>query len=274
MKFLVVCAFLFCFISEAFSQKTLSDYSFVVVPEKFDFVNEADKYQLNSLTKFLFNKHGFNAFFNRELPDVRRCDGLWAEVEGKPAIIRTKVTVILKDCNGVEVYRSEVGKSKLKAYNKTYSAALRDAFLSIAALGVQQKEPALYSKSDVEVEEEPTSNETVGVNPKEVQEVKTTVVETETMDTVVEKDFVKTITEEALYTSNGGSFALRNTKSGYKLYEKSQSGDTLKGTLWIKGGKSLQFIDSSGNKFPASFDSEENLIIETSFQKLVFTKQR
>jgi len=274
MKFLVVFTFLFCFISESFSQKSLSDYSFVVVPEKFDFVNEADKYQLNSLTKFLFNKYGFNAFFNRELPDVRRCDGLWAEVEGKPAIIRTKVTVILKDCNGVEVHRSEVGKSKLKAYNKTYSAALRDAFLSIAALGVQQKELSLYSKSEVAVVEEPTLKETIEVSPKEVEEVNASEVETVTIEPVVEKDVVKTATEEALYTSNGGSFALRNTKSGYKLYEKSQSGDTLKGTLLIKEGKSLQFIDPSGNKFPASFDSEENLIIETSFQKLVFTKQR
>lgn len=274
MKFLLVFAFLFCFISEAFSQKSLSDYSFVVVPEKFDFVNEADKYQLNSLTKFLFNKHGFNAFFNRELPDVRRCDGLWAEVEGKPAIIRTKVTVILKDCNGVEVHRSEVGKSKLKAYDKTYSAALRDAFLSIAALGVQQKEPTIYSEGDVTLKEEPTSKKTVAVSSKEGEEVNLTEVKTVTIDAAVEKDLVKSITEETLYTSNGGSFVLRNTKNGYRLYEKLQDGDTLKGTLLIKEGKSLQFMDTAGNKFPGYFDADENLIIETSFQKLVFTKHR
>jgi len=78
MKNLVVFALVFCFISVGFSQESLSDYSFVVVPEKYDFVSEADKYQLNSLTKFLFNKHGFNAYFDREMPDVRRCDGLWA----------------------------------------------------------------------------------------------------------------------------------------------------------------------------------------------------
>ena len=273
MKFLVVFTFLFCFISEAVSQKSLSDYSFVVVPEKFDFVNETDKYQLNSLTKFLFNKHGFNAFFNRDLPDVRRCDGLWAEVEGKPAIIRTKVTVILKDCNGVEVHRSEVGKSKLKAYNKTYTAALRDAFLSIAALGVQQKEPTIFGESEVAVEVE-TPKETVEVSPIQVEEVISTDIEEVSNDLAKEKDLVKTATKESLYTSNGGNFALRSTKSGYSLYEKSQNGDTLKGTLLIKEGKTLQFIDSAGNKFPASFDSEENLIIETSFQKLVFTKQR
>ena len=148
MKNLVVFALVFCFISVGFSQESLSDYSFVVVPEKYDFVSEVDKYQLNSLTKFLFNKHGFNAYFDREMPDVRRCDGLWAKVEGRPAMIRTKVVIILNDCTGKEVFRSEVGTSKLKEYSKTYTAALRNAFLSIEELGVQQKEPIIFGTDE------------------------------------------------------------------------------------------------------------------------------
>jgi hypothetical protein len=270
MKFFVVFTLLLCFISEGFSQKSLSDYSFVAVPEKFDFLNEKDKYQLNSLTKFLFNKHGFNSFFIRELPDVRRCDGLWAEVEGKPAIIWTKVTVILKDCNGVEVYRSEVGRSKLKAYSKTYSAALREAFISIGALGVQQKEPIIFSDSGVVVEEEQKPKEAVDVAPIEVEEV----IFTEGKDVAgVAEELVEVITKVTLYESNGTSFALKNTKSGYTLYEKLNGEDKLKGTLLINDGKSLQFMDTAGNKFPGYFDADENLIIETSFQKLVFTKK-
>jgi len=273
MKFLVVFTFLLCFISEGFSQKALSDYSFVAVPEKFDFVSEKDKYQLNSLTKFLFNKHGFNAFFIRELPDVRRCDGLWAEVEGKPAIIRTKVTVILKDCNGVEVYRSEVGTSKLKAYNKTYTAALRDAFISIDALGIQQKDPIIFSESDVVVEKEQAPKETVTVSPVEEGEVISAKAKDVATVAVVEEVLVEVTTKEALYESNGVSFALKNTKSGYTLYEKLNGENKLKGTLLVKEGKSLQFTDTAGNKFPGYFDGDENLIIETSFQKIVFTKQ-
>ena len=272
MKFLVVFTLLLCFISEGFSQKSLSDYSFVAVPEKFDFLNEKDKYQLNSLTKFLFNKHGFNAFFIRELPDVRRCDGLWAEVEGKPAMIRTKVTVILNDCNGVEVYRSEVGTSKLKAYNKTYTAALRDAFISIDALGIQQKEPALFGESE-DVAKEETPKETVDVSPKEVTDVISTEGKGISVAAIEENKLVEVITKEALYESNGASFALRNTKSGYTLYEKLNGDEKLKGTLLVKEGKSLQFLDTAGNKFTSYFDADKNLIIETSFQKLVFTKQ-
>ncbi|MEM7085613.1 MAG: hypothetical protein AAF489_05495 [Bacteroidota bacterium] len=274
MKFLVVFAFLFCFISEGLSQKSLNDYSFVIVPEKFDFVNEKDKYQLNSLTKFLFNKHGFNAFFDSDRPNVKRCDGLYAEVDGVPAMIRTRVTVILKDCYGDEVYRSEIGKSKLKAYNKTYTAALRNAFLSIAALGVEQKEPVTFDESEVNVEEGQTSKEKVEVSPIEVEEVISVEREDANNNLAVEKALVETVVAESLYTSNGNSFTLRKTKSGYKLYEKLQDGDNLKGTLLIKEGKSLQFTDIAGNKFPGHFDADENLIIETSFQKLVFTKQR
>ncbi len=56
MKNFYVLVFFFLFsIPTSFSQKTLSDYSYVVVSEQFSFQNEKDKYQLNSFTKFLFN---------------------------------------------------------------------------------------------------------------------------------------------------------------------------------------------------------------------------
>ena len=57
MNKLVAVIFLFMgIISKSFSQKSLSDYSYVIVSEQFEFQQEKDKYQLNSLTKFLFNK--------------------------------------------------------------------------------------------------------------------------------------------------------------------------------------------------------------------------
>ena len=34
----------------------LNDYKYVIIPEKFDFVNESDKYQTSSLTKFLLKR--------------------------------------------------------------------------------------------------------------------------------------------------------------------------------------------------------------------------
>lgn len=262
MKYLAAFLLFFCFVSEGFTQRSLNDYSFVIVPEKFDFVNEKDKYQLNSLTKFLFNKHGFNAYFDSERPDVKRCDGLYAEVDGKPAMIRTKVTVILKDCYGDEVYRTAVGKSKIKAYNKTYTAALRQAFLSIDSLDIKQKDPTIFGK-----------DESVEETEKEIQtesETETMVVE-ETVKEEADSNVVET--KDVLYTQNGTSFILKSTNTGYVLVERLNKGETVKGRIELQPDPPYKFEDPMGNKFPCYFDEDKNLIIETSFQNLVFTRK-
>ena len=55
---------LFSFI--VFAQKNINNYKYIIVPTTYSFLGEEDKYQLNSLTKFLFNKYGFKAFFQDE----------------------------------------------------------------------------------------------------------------------------------------------------------------------------------------------------------------
>jgi hypothetical protein len=264
MKYLIVFALIFCSVSEGFSQESLSDYSFVVVPEKFDFVSEKDKYQLNSLTKFLFNKHGFNAYFDREMPDVRRCDGLWAEVNGKPGFIWTTVYISLNDCSGKEIFRSEVGKSKLKEYSKTYSAALRNAFVSIEELGVQQKEPQIFGADESEVQ---VKDESPSEAIKEVDS-KTEVAKSMPVETVIASAAISG--GAVLYTNNGASFVLEENKNGYTLIQKMESGEKVKGTLVQKNSETYQFVDTSGNTFNSYFDSEKNFIIETSFRKMIF----
>ncbi|MEM7186554.1 MAG: hypothetical protein AAF466_07830 [Bacteroidota bacterium] len=258
-KALTVFLLFFCFISEAFAQKSLSDYSFVIVPEKFDFVDEKDKYQLNSLTKFLFNKHGFNAYYQNELPDVNRCEGLYAEVDGKPSIIRTKVTVILKDCYGDEVYRTAVGKSKIKAYNKTYTAALRQAFMSFDSLGINQNEPMVDDR--VEVTPEPVETSPPVATTEVVEETPVTSNETVTLRS-----------DETLYRQDDAEFVLKSTNIGYMLSEKTEKGMVVKGQIALQAEYPCTFKDANGNQFPCYFDKEKNLIIETSFQELKFTK--
>jgi len=264
MKYLIVFTLVCCLVSEGFSQESLSDYSFVVVPEKFDFVSETDKYQLNSLTKFLFNKHGFNAFFDREMPDVRRCDGLWAEVSGKPGFVWTKVYISLNDCSGKEIFRSEVGKSKLKEYSKTYIAALRNAFVSIEELGVQQKEPQIFGTDESEIQVKDKS-------PSEV--IKEVDTNTEVAKSMPVKKVIAPVAISGgavLFTNNGATFVLEENKNGYTLIQKMESSERVKGTLVQKNDETYQFVDTSGNTFNSYFDSEKNLIIETSFQKMIF----
>lgn len=162
---LLLCSFI---LSPVFSQESPSDYSFVVVPERFDFQYEKGQYQLNSLTKFLFEKAGFNPFYDQELPNVSRCDGLWADVVRENGFIWTKAIVVLKDCEGNEVFRSGEGRSKLKEYGKAYSQAIRIAFESIQAMEVQQPDPVVYDefiKSKTQVvdstQEDPVNEEKI-----------------------------------------------------------------------------------------------------------------
>ena len=127
------------FISTAsFAQKSINNYKYIIVPSKFDFVKEKDKYQTSSLTKFLFNKYGFTAFLDdEELPAEvadNRCLALTGTVKDESGMFTTKSVIELTDCYNKVVFTSKEGRSKEKEYKKAYQEAIRDAFKSIEAL--------------------------------------------------------------------------------------------------------------------------------------------
>ncbi|GAB5401262.1 MAG: hypothetical protein Aureis2KO_28470 [Aureisphaera sp.] len=261
-KYVVAALFTICSLTQIFSQSDLDSYSFVVVPTRYDFQFEDDQYQLNSLTKFLFNKYGFHAYYNNELPNVERCDGLWADVTRKSGFVWAKVTVVLKDCNGEVIFQSSEGRSKLKEYGKAYQEGLREAFQSIIALGVKQKELKIFDFT-----KEPTPEE-------EVEETKEAVV-AETKEELPTEVLSKTDinTTDTFYENNGKVFILKEIGEGFKLYELVTDELTLKGKI-DKTDEGLSFTDVSGNAFSCSFDENKNLVIATSFQELVFKYQR
>src|SRR5690554_6338698 len=114
MKRIIIIVFLVLVYAPVNSQqKELSDYSFVLVPESFEFLNEPDQYQLNSMAVFYLEKSGFNAFLISKAPNFDRCSGLYANVEDRGSLLGGRLQVVLSDCNGNEVYRSEIGRSKI-----------------------------------------------------------------------------------------------------------------------------------------------------------------
>ena len=125
--------------TSVFSQANLNNYKYVIVPSKFDFLKEKDQYQLNSLTEFLFNKYGFIAVVegNSYPEDLlqNRCLALKSNLLKDSGMFKTKLEVELKNCNDQVVYTSQVGESREKEYQKAYTEALRNAFMSIEALG-------------------------------------------------------------------------------------------------------------------------------------------
>ena len=191
------------------AQKTLSDYSFVVVPDEFEFLSKANQYQLNDMAKYYLTKNGFNTDYFSELPSVDNCDGLWADVESIAGFTRTKILVVLKDCKGIEVYRSQPGASKQKEYKKSYQDALRKAFLSFEELDVQQKSVVVRpSASDVSSQEA-----SVVITPLE------------------SKSNRGPVNKFNAYTYNAKSYLLKRVEEGYNVYDASGADLILKGTI-------------------------------------------
>jgi len=123
------------------SQTSLNDYHYVVVPDQFEFLRGKDQFQVNSLTVWLLNKNGFNAYLDSQLPlSLRKkpCKGLKAVVVTKENFIAFKANIVFTDCMGAVVYTSDEGRSKDKDYRKAYHEAVRKAFESITALNVTQ----------------------------------------------------------------------------------------------------------------------------------------
>lgn len=129
---------LFFYISINFAQNDLNGYKYVIIPKKYDSFTEENKYQINSLTKFLFEKNGYTALFEYEsYPDDLKnnpCLAVTAKVNDNSKMLSTKVNVELIDCYNKVVFTSVEGKSKEKDYKKGYQEALRGAFITFEAL--------------------------------------------------------------------------------------------------------------------------------------------
>jgi len=141
------------------AQQSLNDYKYIVVPNKFEFFKEADKYRLNSLTKFLFKKYNFEAFLEAEVLPVdytqNNCLALKADVINKSTMLKTKLIMQLKNCNNKVIYTSPVGGSKEKNYKVSYNEALRRAFKSLTLENYSYNpKNVLVAENVVEVVEE------------------------------------------------------------------------------------------------------------------------
>lgn len=184
MKFqyiLTIITFLLVTPTQIFSQESVNDYKYIVVPNQYEFLKEKDKYQLNSLTEFLFNKYGYVAFLEDEdVPEdlaLNKCLALYVDVKDeRGGVFKTKLTMSLKDCRGALVYTSKVGESRDKSFDKAYKEAIRDAFESYQQLNYVYKPNAYIlalsidnSKADINKED---SNSEIIALKKELEALK------------------------------------------------------------------------------------------------------
>jgi hypothetical protein len=149
-------------------QRSLNEYKYVTVPNKFDFLKYDDQYQLNSLTKFLFTKEGFQTLYGGDVrPEElikNSCLGLTTKVNNTSGLLNTKLVIELVNCRNETVFTSAEGRSKEKDYKKGYHEALRKAFESITDLNYSYEPVKELVLQETQVEKE---KETI---PEEVKQ--------------------------------------------------------------------------------------------------------
>ncbi len=133
------------------AQNSLNDYKYVIVPMKFDFQKSENKYKLNDLLAFLFNKDGFTVIKSTdEYPidlSVNRCLAMKANVIDNSGMLSTKLKIELVDCSGKIIFGADEGGSRIKEYTRAYHEAIRESFESIKRQNYQYQP----KKEEVEV---------------------------------------------------------------------------------------------------------------------------
>ncbi len=121
-----------------FAQKSINDYKYIIIPKQYEFQKSEDAYQINSLTKFLFERAGFTAYFSTDIyPDElanNGCMALKAILKDDSGMFSTTISIDLIDCYNNTIFSTHQAKSKIKEYKKAYHATIREAFVDIEAL--------------------------------------------------------------------------------------------------------------------------------------------
>ena len=249
-KFLLF-AILCIFSMASFSQNSVNDYKYVIVPNQYDFLDEEDQFQLNSISHFLFNKYGFIALKEDEIfPEdlmFNPCLALKSDVADESRTFKTRLRIELTNCKGELIYFSDFGESFEKKYAIAYNKALRDAFLHLEALNYkyQPNETILAmgtSKSEASKEEiEKLKEELAALKEEKNNQTTPEVVVAETAETVADST---TKTMETLL------FA-QKTDGGYQLVDKSSKVvmvllNTRNPEVFIVQGKNAMVFKEAG----------------------------
>lgn len=261
----------FALISFNLIAQSVNDYKYVIVPDRYAWAGEADRYQVNSLTTFLFKKYGFDAYQLGEIlpPDmnVGGCNTLTADVQELSSFVRTKLKVILKDCKGEIVFVSEEGTTKEKEYKKAYHEALRDAFMSIKELEYR------YVKTPQSVTEESIESSTpkaISVDAQKDKAVKEAQAVVNKPEAILTSEKTTTVDR---YRSQDGTYRLEVSDGSMVFYE----GTKVIGMLVPKESSSYAVKTSEFNG--KGYFVNEQFIVEREIKgvqgviKMIFEKE-
>jgi hypothetical protein len=217
-------------------EKSLNAYEYVIVPMKFDFQSESNKYRLNILARVLLKEEGFKVYMDTEEKPLALgldpCKSLKLDVIDGEGFLTTKLKAVLLDCSGHIVYETKEGVSRIKDFEKSYKDALRNAFESFSTVNYSYDE-SLNTSIDV-------SNEI-----EEVSE---------------NSNLEKKYPNKSIYKFGGESYWLiPNSSGGYDLL--SNQGKINYAQL-EEADKGSYIFDSKTINGAAYFDAEGNLLVE------------
>ena len=253
------------------SAQELNQYKYVIVPEEFELSKEVNQFQLNALTKFLFEKFGFEAIMKRdEKPlDLQEnyCLGLSAKVKDNSGLFVTKLVVQLEDCRGNIVFETKEGRSREKDYKKAHHEALRDAFSDIEDLNYQY-DPAEVStlsttnnKSKTEEVEQAEIAEAVPATEQRETSNEAKTPTSAPAEVVVENPMISSASAKELsFEKDAKSYFLEKSETGYSFFQK---GSEEPFAVLAKSGDENSFIYKSlTRQGVAYFEENGNLVVE------------
>ncbi|WBL21879.1 hypothetical protein [Zunongwangia sp. HRR-M8] len=256
--------FAILFTAIIYGQKSVDDYKYVIVPEKYEFSKEKNQYQVNALTKFLLEKYGFSTVMkSAEKPaelQNNNCLALEADVQNNSGLFVTKMVLQLKDCYGNVIYESKEGRSREKEYKSAYHEALRDAFTSLEDLDYSYNEdPIVEQASNKQVEKQPKAVAATEVSNAVENEVE--VVEENEMDT---EDSIVATSSEKFFVKDNSVYFLKENESGFGFYQKGMSEPFA---MLIKSDGSDNFIYNSLTKQGIAYFAEDGSIVVEIFDR-------
>jgi hypothetical protein len=244
------------------NSQNLDEYKYIVVPETFAFSDSVNEYQLNALTKFLFEKNNYKVIMKSEKRpsdlEANGCLGLYADVKEDSNLFVTKLMVVLENCNGEIIFRSKEGKSREKDFKRAHHEALREAFTSFEDLEYEYEAQSLDARAQDRITAVPENNgEVMAETPAEdMKAVRNEELEDEEMEVTTKKEDGI----ENSYVLNNAVYFLEASDSGYSLFQKGMAEPFAS---LVKSGEGDSFIYASITKQGlAYFDDEGNLVVE------------
>ena len=158
-KSISISFFFLFFCSILIAQNSINSYKYILVPKQFEFQKSVDQHQLNSLTKFLFEKAGYTVLFtDDQYPEdlaMNSCLALKVKLNNNPSFLKTKMNINLYDCKNHLIFATKEGISKEKVYKKAYYEAIRSTFVELEELNYAYKAKSENTVVEKVVVEEP-----------------------------------------------------------------------------------------------------------------------